>query len=286
MSHNAEKLRAAARQKAHRLAHGTREKVDSTSVDLPEPGDGSKKVYDRQAVPTRKEGGKVEGKHGHKHAGRKPRRAEGGEVRPERKAETPAESTARYKREKAEYDDMTPGQKMGASINEGVLGPRNGVPGKKRGGKVHSDEAEDRKLIDKMVKKDARTGKKDGGERMARKSGGRAKGKTNVNIVIAQPHAGAPAAMPGAGAMPHPVGPIPGGGAPMPGGAPIGVPPAGGMPGAAPAGMPPMPPGAGGPPGMMMPRKSGGRTIAMHAGSGSGPGRIEKAEIQKRADRR
>ena len=173
MSKLAQQAREAMRAKAHRLAHGHEMKVDSTSVDLPEPGDGSRKVVDRQRVPTRKDGGKVEGHHAKMHAGRRPRgkKADGG------MAETPAESTARYKREKAEADAGSIQQKMFAS--ERKDGPKFEPDARKRGGKVHSDEAEDRKLIDKMVKPSARTGKKDGGVRAERKSGGRTKAKTS-----------------------------------------------------------------------------------------------------------
>jgi hypothetical protein len=114
------------------------------------------------------------------------------------------------------------------------------------------------------------------GGRIARKGGGRAKGKTNINIVI------------GAGGhrpdmqqmMPQPGGPAPA--------RPVAVPPMG-----MPMGGMPMPMGGGAPMPMPPPqqppmgRKHGGKvghrsyksTHDMDAGAGGGYGRIEKAEI-------
>lgn len=108
------------------------------------------------------------------------------------------------------------------------------------------------------------------GGRLARKDGGRAKGKTSINILIGaerhnpmMPPPGAPPSAPQSIPVPvrPPMPPMMG----MPGGIPAGMP----MPAAAPPGMPPM----GAPPAMPTPRKHGGR---LHAGSGSGIGRLEK----------
>lgn len=170
------------------------------------------------------------------------------------------------------------------------------VKGLKRGGRAkHSDEAEDKKLFSKMIKKhDAEhkaEGKKSGGRLDKYARGGRAKGKhgnkTNINVVVA-PHGPHPAAS----AAP-PAGPIPGGGPPMP---PPGMKPPMGPPGLG-GGPPGLPPG-GPPPGMppmkrggAVKRASGGRTNGMHlikgslkmkAGSDTGVGRLYQAEVQKK----
>jgi hypothetical protein len=207
-------------------------------------------------------------------------------------------------------------------VKKGALSPLKAA-GMKKGGKTmpHDDVAADKALIKKMVKPEARTGKKHGGERMARKDGGKVfsgpgypgkvpgvvpggrdahahggktgKGKTDINIMIgAHPPAG------GAGMGIDPMGGptkppgMPGG----PGGIPVQVPPSAGAP---PAGMPmpmpmpipmPGPAGPAGPPGMPpMGRKRGGRTYKsykdMDASASNGEGRLEKAEIASRTAR-
>ena len=141
------------------------------------------------------------------------------------------------------------------------------------------------------------------GGRIAKKAGGRAKGKTNIIISI-NPGAGAAQQQgmmppgnlpPGAGARagsPPPMPPMPPPGPPpgMAGPPPMPMPP----PGMAGPGGPPMPPPGMPmpPPGMPMPRKAGGRAYRsykdMDAGAGSGLGRLEKTEIQehKRGERK
>ena len=142
------------------------------------------------------------------------------------------------------------------------------LKGHKKGGRVHSDEKEDRKLITKMINEhegaEKPEGKKSGGRLDKYARGGAAKKKhgNHVNIAIingkgqqdAPPALGAP---PGGLPMPPPKPPMGG-----PPGLPPGLPPGG--PGMAPPGMKP--------PGMM---KRGGK-VHMTAGADSGVGRKQK----------
>lgn len=346
MSEMAKKARAAMKERAQGRAAPTKGSIDASGWTEPTMNTTAKvgmRPISRRAF---KKGGKVEGEHGVKHAGKAPRKGKniGGQM------STPdftAEDAARMAREakmrriigEAEGEDglYLPEKSPYVRKHGGRSGRKNGgkaltadslinrdvkeaneergnphVGGYKKGGKVHEDEAMDRKLIKAEMAKHEKgcrcakcwggsMKKADGGGakgnyeggtrptggRIARKSGGRAKGKTNIhiNIVAGEKHPeGAPAPMGLPGPLPRP--PMPVAPPPMAGGA--------GMP---PMGSPPAPMGGGLPPGLGVPppamgplaRKSGGRAghgvyrsyKDMDAGSGSGLGRLEKTEIQK-----
>jgi hypothetical protein len=163
----------------------------------------------------------------------------------------------------------------------------------KKGGKAeaHEDVALDKALIRKMVKPAARTKKYGGGglslpnmgpgKPTGLATGGKAaKGKTNINIVI-NPGSPKPDQMAGMPGLPPGMPPAGPGGIPVP----MGMPPGGAPPAPAPMPMPmPMPMPQPGP--SPMGRKAGGKVYRSYkdldAGSGSGLGRLEKTEIQKR----
>ena len=165
------------------------------------------------------------------------------------------------------------------------------VGGFKRGG--HADEKEDKKLIEREMAKhekgckcakcwggraraaggnvsDGRLqGTRPTGGRIARKHGGKAKGKTNIIINIGAAKPAMPPPMPPPGMMPPggPAGMHMGAPPPRPGMLPsVGAPPPAAMPPGMPGGLPPG----------MLPRNRGGRAYPIKDGAGGGMGRMQK----------
>jgi hypothetical protein len=122
-----------------------------------------------------------------------------------------------------EQDTQSAMDKMNASSDRTGYDSAFSDPAYKRGGKVKKPDGESPRIHDGLKAKD----------RVARASGGKTKGKTNINIVIAAPKQEQPPMPPGGPMpMPHPAGGM--GGFPPPPGAPA-------APGAAPMGAGPMP---------------------------------------------
>jgi hypothetical protein len=135
--------------------------------------------------------------------------------------------------------------------------------GNVHGGHVHSDAVEDNAMIKRMVKPEALTGRKHGGKTGGHKAG------TKVNVIVA-PHVGnrpVPVPVPVREGVAGPVGVTPS--------RPVVRPAASSLAGLA---------------GQSAPLKSGGKAHRAHggrvghfeAGAGSGEGRLEKTEHEKR----
>jgi len=273
MSSTSESARAAAKSKAERLVKSDpRSRVDASGYSPEGPLDagvqtGPRPVSRRQF----RSGGAVDGLKSAMRADRKPR-ASGGRIKVDGGLINEDVKEANESREGTKHIG---GMKRGGRAGKLAGGPLIQNTGssplpptvmqRKDGGKVHvagcgcSKCGGGRVGHAKGGVSVAQGGTRPVAGRLARKGGGRTKGKTNVNIIITQPGgmAGGPPPMPPPGAMPPPLsGPV---------GLHQGAPP--------PA---PMGPPTGAP---MMARKSGGRTnYPLNAGSGSGLGRLEKAK--------
>jgi len=153
MSEASVHYREAMKRKAHRLAHQGDERVDASDYHIPGEPTSSAQTWEKEQpdlVKARKNpvnprkfkrGGHVEGKKAHHHGGRKSRQA-GGPMAP---------------------GMNVPVNRFNLSPIPNRLGQSLGASGLKHGGKAHPDEPEDRALVDKMVKKECRTGAKEGG---------------------------------------------------------------------------------------------------------------------------
>lgn len=294
MSTTSEKAREAAKSKVERLTRADPLKAVDASGYKPEGAMDADVQTGERPISRRqfRRGGQVEGLKAAARADRKPR-ASGGRILTADSFINRDVKEANKERDGIKHvGGMKRGGRAG-KLGGGPLMQSTGSPplppttvGRKEGGKVHSDAAQDRKLIHAMGCQCAkcgggRVGKDKGGAiyggtrpvagRLARKGGGRTKGKTNVNIIITQPGGMGGPPMPPPGAMPPP----PGGPVGLHQGAP---PPA------------PMGPPAGATPPMMA-RKSGGRTVEkdggklakpgaypIESGGGGGLGRLEKAK--------
>ena len=220
--------------------------IDASDYKVPGELDTEKKTGPCQPKPRAfAKGGKVEGKSAHHHSGRKSRDM-GGQMTAAQQLRPQVPTSGLY----------------GSGFAPTHAGMLSSAAGLKKGGtackKAKGGEVPGNSKI---------TGTRPTGGRLARAAGGKAKGKTNINIIIGSPKPdNGPAVPPPPSAMP-PAPPRPTGGLPPAAmGAMGGLPPAGGMP-PAPGAMPP--PGA-------MPRASGGRAYPLDAAGGGGEGRLEK----------
>lgn len=280
MSTTSEKARSDAKSKVERLTRADPHARVDASGYAPEGAMNADSQTGPRPISRRqfRHGGSVEGSKGVLRADRKPR-ASGGRTKVDGGLINEDIKEANQERDGTKHiGGMKRGGRAG-KLAGGPLMQATGSPsmppttiGRKEGGSVHASGCQCAKCSG------GRVGHAKGGValshggtrpvagRIARKGGGRTKGKTNVNIIITQPGA----------ARPMPPMPPPGAGAPPPGG-PVGL--HQGMP-------PPPPPGA-----MPMARKRGGRTLEkdggklakpgaypIETGSGGGLGRLEKAK--------
>lgn len=177
MSNDAAGYRRAMKAKAHRLASGEdAKKIDASNYSRPAALNAAVKVgmrpISKQHLAT---GGKVAGKASGGRLDRTPRKS-GGQLATafanldEKKANAEREGGPGHeggykrggRRKKADGGSFVPAQRMNFQGGSSEMAQAAGL---KKGGKAeHEDEKSDRKLVKKMVKPEARTGKKEGGD--------------------------------------------------------------------------------------------------------------------------
>lgn len=299
MSEASRSARAAMRDKARRLTSSNGSgRVDASDYDQPTNMKADKKTGMRPVSPrTYKLGGRIQGDRGPKRSDKAPRGNIANEIvnRDVKKANAEkfgSPHVGGMKKGGAAHGDAAEDKAM---IKKMVKAPAlkrdakcNGGPMRKQsGGAIPGDAptrgadqggtatATSRGKVPKKAGGSVAGGERPTGDRIPRKTGGRAKGKTNINIIV-NPNKADNDKPPVPGPVPAPPPPPV-----MPPPPPPPMAPAGPPPGAPPPNMPPpsMMAGHGGPPPPM--RARGGR-LGMNkiGGAGGGLGRLEKANMR------
>ena len=188
MSEASKAYRAAAKQKIARLLGENKGPIDASGYKVPGEMDTERKTGEKPKNPRMfKRGGKVEGAEATHHAGKKPRaKRDMGGAMPQPSPTAAGSGTAGPMMNLPAAAQAQIANAARTPNPQGMLASRpvqswmaraggikkGGRVKKAEGGEAHSDAKEDRKLIDKMVKPEARTGKKEGGKAHKASGGG------------------------------------------------------------------------------------------------------------------